>query len=203
MKVLLIVAFAFSVVVATQTGTLSPADIDAAIKAGPASKLLLGSSCLAIPAFSDFGPKQGGFNAIALGPFGRIMRAARDAKTKYLPFAATDVTDDMKAPTLLVEVTPRAPSGNTITAIATHLVLKSKPPKNEQPIVLQPLSIHLDPTSWNNTKSGAHIDGQGVTATFDLAAFKAIPHEEVDIVVITPSGERRCKIGADDKRGIK
>ena len=68
--------------------------------------------------------------------------------------------------------------------------------------VLQPETLETFPESWSNAMGGKW-EGQGATAVFDLAAFKAMPGDEIDIVVVTAAGERRCKIGRKDRAALR
>ena len=46
--------------------------------------------------------------------------------------------------------------------------------------------------------------GSDLTATFDLAAFRAMPHGDVEVVIfMSDAGERRCKISDKDRHAIK
>jgi hypothetical protein len=185
---------------------LQRAEIESAIAAGIAGKRL-NSTCVATSGFLDLGPENGGFAVIVEGPVGRIMRLAAEAKKKYQPFTIDNVDDEVLAANLFVVASPNGPSftGGSWhrTAPADHLVLKRKGAKGDDPAdVLQPANLETFPESWTNAMGGKW-DGQGVTATFDLAAFKAMPGDEIDIVVITSAGERRCKIGKKDRAALR
>lgn len=185
---------------------LTPADVDTAIKSGLAGKRLW-SDCGATGPFLDFGDQSGGFSVIIEGPVGRIMRQAAEAKKKYQPFTAADVSDDTLAPTLFLVAVPNGPffdsSGWHRTPAAEHVLLKRKGAKGDSPAdVLQPTAHEFVPTSWTNAMGGKW-DGQGITASFELDAFRAMPGDEIDIVIVTPVGERRCKIGKKDRAALK
>lgn len=184
---------------------LTPADIAAAITAGQAGKRLQ-SDCSATGAFLDLTEMNGGFYVVLEGPIGRIMRLAGEAKKKYQPFTAEQVTKELQAPTLWLLAEPYPPkfaSGWHRTPAAEHVLLKRKGASGDSPAdVLQPATRDLVPTSWTNALGGKW-DGQGITATFDLAAFKALPGDETDIVIVTPVGERRCKIGKKDRAALR
>jgi hypothetical protein len=43
-----------------------------------------------------------------------------------------------------------------------------------------------------------------MTASFDLAAFKAIPHRDVEVVVfMTDTGEHKCRISEKERQAIR
>lgn len=199
------IALAVHAVSGQAPGQLSQPDVDTAIQQGLAGKTLA-SACMAKGGGLNSGPMSGVFQVRVEGPVGSIMAAAAEAKKKYLPFTSADVTEGMRAHKLFVTVVPDPPmrvsSGMRRTAPATHVVLKSKPKGDAEPVVLQPLSFTLVPVEFGNAMGGKS-DSQGISAVFDLAAFKAITDPEVDIVIITDAGERRCKIGEKDKASIR
>ena len=135
-----------------------------------------------------------GFYVEAMGPQNRIQAAALEAKHKYLGFTLSNVTDGMRAMTLSISAMPLR---EIAMPGATHVVLKSKPPTGQLPIVLQPLNQQIHPTGWGNRKSA------GISATFDLALFKSIPHKDIDVVAVTDGGEARCKISEGMRRRIE
>ena len=164
------------------------------------------SDCVATSGLLDFGEMNGAFTTYVEGPYGRIMRLAREAKKKYLPFGLDTVSPDMRAGVVTVTATPSGPSIVSgkwhRTAAASHLVLKTKPSKGQEPIVLQPLKFEPFPMEWSNALGGKW-QGQGAVATFDFAAVKGLPHQEFDVVVITDAGERRCKVGNKDRLALR
>ncbi len=197
-------ALAFSTAAYSQG--LTPADVDAAISAGLAGKSL-SSQCYATSGLMDFGEFNGGFTVVIEGPVGRIMRLALAAKKKYQPFTAADVTDEMLSRTLWLVAEPNKPTFSSgvwhRAANAEHIVLKRKGAKGDNPTdVLQAESMEPYPVSWSNAMGGKW-EGQGITAKFSIEAFQKMPGDEVDIVVVTPAGERRCKIGKKDRAALR
>jgi len=198
-----------SVAVVTLSGQpapLSSMDIDQAIQAGKTAKGSIGASCTAKVGFMDMsGSLDGPFDTSALGPLNRISQAARDAERAHRPFTAADVSDQLKAPALLVIATPRKPlliSGTLHrTARAATIEIQSRPPKGEPPLLLAPAAFELQPARWLSPM-GLELIGGGIIARFDLAAFMAIPHDEVSVVVHTDSGERSCRLNAADRKLI-
>jgi len=96
-------------------------------------------------------------------------------------------------------VEPNGPSrsSNTISVPAPieHVVLKSKA-KGET--VVQPMKVETEPVEWSNLLGGK-VEGNRAVAMFDWSAVRELPAGEFDIVVITPLGERRCKVGTKDR----
>jgi hypothetical protein len=196
---------------------LSPEEIAGAIEQGRAGKTLQ-KRCSA-------SGLDNGMDIVAEGPIGRIMRAAREAKRKNKDFTAGDVTPEMASawltvtatrdPTLRKQVseyvTPGMPGG---LVYRTYFVLKSKPSGSEQAIVLKPLG----PITYNSDKSSSRrvvvsgpvpanlppLPGSDMAASFDFAAFKAIPHKDVEVVVfMNDTGEQKCKISENERKALK
>jgi hypothetical protein len=161
---------------------------------------------------------------VAEGPVGRIMRAAREARRRDQEFTAADVTPAMAGAWLTVTatrdpalrkqiseyVTPGMP-GN-LDHYRVSLVIKSKPSGSEKAIVLNPLGPVTSSQVWGHRvvlggplPAGAPTPpGSDLTAAFDFAAFKAIPHKDVEVVVfMIDTGEQKCKIKENERKALK
>lgn len=195
-------------------------EIAAAIEQGKAGKTLQ-KKCS--------GKNDNSFDIVAEGPIGRIMRAAREASRKKEAFTPADVTPNMAGDWLSVKATrvewlrksdmePRMPSSPPERQYQTEFYIKSRAPRSEQPIILQPLgSITYDysnATSYRTTfvngtasrdmTSRIALPGSDMAASFDLAAFKAIPHKEVEIYVfMTDTGGHGCKISESERKALR
>src|SRR6185369_12550148 len=124
----------------SQPGTAVPSDAVAeAIALGLRGSKFTPVSCRA------FVSHGAGFAVEAMGPKNRIQSAALEARHKYLGFTPANVTDPMRAATLSISAMPLQ---EIAMPGATHIVLKSKPPTGQVPIVLQPLSYQIRPTGW-------------------------------------------------------
>ena len=194
---------------------LSSEEIAAAIEQGTAGKTLQ-KKC------SSRG--DNGMDIVAMGPIGRIMHAAREAKRKGQDFTAADVTPAMAAPLLTVTAvrdrtlekpveeyqTPGMPGFD----YRTSLVMKSKASRSEEPIVLAPVG----PITYDTKKSASRrvvvrgplpanvppLPGSDMAASFDFAAFKAIPHNDVEVVAfMTDTGEHKCKINENERKALR
>jgi hypothetical protein len=213
---LLIVAATLAGLLAGATGQgLSAEDITAAIEQGRAGSQLQ-KKCSA--------RGESGLDIVAEGPMGRIMRAARDAERRNKPFTAADVTPAMAAPWLTVTVarnplhnpapeyvTPGMPGGYKYE---TSLVIRSRARKGEEAIVLEPRA----PITYDTDNSSSRrivlkgppprnlppLAGADMAASFDLAAFTAIPHEDVEVVAfMTDTGEHKCKISQKERMALR
>ena len=216
MKTLIVAATLAAWLIGANVQGLSPEDIAAAIEQGRAGKTLQ-KRCSA--------RGDNGMDIVAEGPIGRIMHAAREAKRKNKDFTAADVTPEMASAWLTVTatrdaalrkqvseyVTPGMPGG---FVYRTDFVVKSKPSGSEQAMVLKPLG----PITYNSDKSSSHrvvvrgpvpanappLPGSDMAASFDFAAFKAIPHKDVEVVVfMTDTGEQKCKISENERKALK
>ena len=199
---------------------LSPGDIAAAIEQGKAGKKLE-KKCL--------GKGDNSFDIVAEGPIGRIMRAAREAKRNDTTFTPADVTVAMAAPSLTVTAarveglrTISAPGyvtpGSPYVTYRTELVIKSKPSGSDEAIVLKPLGGitydgHNSPTRRTVVSSQPvsaeqlgriPMAGSDMSASFDLGAFHAIPHKDVEVYVfMTDTGGHHCKINEKERKALK
>jgi hypothetical protein len=111
----------------------------------------------------------------------------------------------MRDNTLEVVAVPQTPEYNNVghfwdmARAATHAVIKDHA---GAPAVLQPLSTDLVPAEWHNMMGGT-LTGQGIVARFDLAAFKALPWKDVELVIITSKGEKSCTLSEKDRAPIQ
>lgn len=195
-----------------QPTALTDDQVAAAIKAGQARKF--GdhvSSCNAGPGFgASLGASlvggiqpNGTFSVTASANFGRIAFMAANAKRLYLPFDETSVSQEMRAtPTIYVHVEPNKPdrSGNTfnVPSPIERIVLKSK---ISESAVLQPISFETEPVEWGNLLGAKFVSNRAI-ATFSHPEFMELPVGDVDIVLVTEAGERRCKIGKGDQQKV-
>lgn len=200
---------ALSLAAVAHAQQLSDTDIAAAIRAGEAKKIdTLTSECTAKPGFGETigagiagGVQRNGTYAVVVSAnAGRIASLAANAKRMYKKFALADVTDDLRVPTIFVAVEPDKPStsGNVMSVAAEieHVVLKTKA-KIEA--VVQPLNVEKEVVEFANLLGGK-VESTRAIATFDYATVKELPAgADFDVVVITPHGERRCKVGAKDR----
>lgn len=195
---------------------LSSEEIAAAIEQGSAGKTLQ-KKCSA--------RGDNGMDIVAMGPIGRIMAAARDARRKDQTFTAADVTPTMAGSWLTVTavrdrtlekpVEYHTPGMLEGFDYRTSFAIKSKAPKSEEPIVLEPIG----PITYDSKNSASRrvvigggpvpgnvppLPGSDMAASFDLAAFKAIPHKDVDVVVfMTDTGEHKCKINEAERKALR
>jgi hypothetical protein len=83
------------------------------------------------------------------------------------------------------------------------MTIRSKPKESQEAVVLGPATrVAGRSLIWIWRKSGPDAGDMG--ATFDLAAFRALPSGDVEVVVFrTAAGERRCKINEKERKAIR
>ena len=146
----------------------------------------------------------GSFNVTISTNYGRIAFMAANAKRLYLPFGPESVTGALRdTPTVFVHAEPDKPTRNdngaiSIPAAIERIVLKSKVIETA---VVQPDSFETEPVEWSNL-FGGKLQSTRAVATFDRATFMELPIGDIDVVLVTVGGERRCKIGKGDQATI-
>ena len=203
-------ALAFSLSAHAQR--LTDAQIADAIKAGQSKKF--GEHVSDCTAGAGFGANvaasmaggvndNGAYGVTISTNFGRVAFLAANAKRLYLPFSVETVPAAIRAePTVFVHAEPHSPSrSNNSVAVASPLeriVIKSK---TVETAVLQPVTFETEPVEWSNLLGGKVQGNRGI-ATFSLPEFLELPSGDIDIVLVTTAGERRCKIGKGDQMKI-
>jgi hypothetical protein len=187
--------------------------VEAAIRAGEARRFGgLISSCVAGTGFGEGFSAQlaggvqptGSYDVTLTGAAGRIATEAAHAKRLYRSFGVDDATAEMRdASAIFVIATPRAPqrSQNTydVASPIQHIVLKARTSTDR---VAQPLEMEIEPVEWGNLM-GATVRGTSAVATFAAADVRALPPGDVEIVLVTEAGERRCRIRARDRSRVQ
>lgn len=189
--------------------TLDDAAVARAIKAGLEKKYdHLVSSCLAkvgmkenlVSAAATGLVRTGAFDVSVSTNEGRIAILSAEAKRLYKPFTVTDA-EPFRVPMVFVAVDPQSPGHTntqvTVAAPIERVVLQSK----TNDAVVQPETFHTEVVAWQNLL-GATVEGNRAVATFSLETLKQLPPGDFDVLVITTSGERRCKVGKNDRARV-
>jgi len=227
---------------AEPTRPITGAEIDRAIRDG-ASGNRLQAACMAFGTFPSRPPPSPGeparpneneadvFAEVVLeGPTGRIMRAARDAKSQRTTFTAADVTDAMRAPVVSVTtemkrtlrpadsplVDPAAtptptptPSPSAIvpprgvTSVDAALAVTSVRVRSRLLTEVMLLPLPGSPVATPALAPSRTLFSSRRVELFDLAAFHALPGSDVEVVVRSPSMPRYCSINAKDRAAIR
>jgi hypothetical protein len=94
-------------------------------------------------------------------------------------------------------------------AYRASVAVRSKRPGPDGRVHLTPISTIVTPggarTAWNGvTRTPLSPPDADMAASFDLAAFRAMPQGDVEIVAfMTDAGERSCKISDKDRAAIR
>ncbi len=143
----------------------------------------------------------GRYNVAVAGPLGHVASLAFEASRLYKSFGLADVTDDMRSPTIYVTAAPddprRAGNSYSVASPIQSIVLTSK----DNGGAALSTDLRLEPVVWKNLL-GASFSGTSATATFSREEVDALPAGELNIVLVTAAGERRCKIGASERAKV-
>jgi hypothetical protein len=138
-----------------------------------------------------------GFTAIIGTNEALIAGAAYNAKRLYRHLTPDDVDQNFKVKSIAVVVLPDDPAMNSRTyyvpAVIQHVVLKSR----NDGSVAQPVQVLTEPVSWSNLVGGT-IQANKATAYFTPFALSELSGGDIDIVIVTAAGERKCKISNKD-----
>jgi hypothetical protein len=203
-------ALALLVTVSLSGQSLSDADVARAITLGQQNKFDdLISDCTASAGFGSnlAGNMAGGIQYTgAIGVIvttkpGLIAYRANDAKRLYKPFGLADVPGDMRTQSVVVMAFPVKPASNgssfRVAPMIEAVVLKSK----VSDVVLHPVDTKTEPVEWGNLLGGK-VTSNRATAEFAFDAFREMPAGDFDVALITVAGERRCKVGAGDRKKV-
>ena len=173
--------------------TLTDAEVQTALAIGQAKQTRsVTTACLAAGGMGEVG-----YLVTLASNTGRIALQAERAQKNYEPYGLAQVTFDLRLPAVYVTVDPQDPqrrSASYATAQPiTRVVLKSKADPAQ---VVPPATFGLEDVSWGNGFGGT-FSGTRAVARFDAAAVHALKGD-VDVAVVTPTGERRCKIAAKE-----
>jgi len=226
MKVILVALSLTLTATVPSAQLLSEQEIAAAIEQGRAGKTLH-KTCKA--------SGENGFDIVVEGPVGRIMRAARLAKSQgreYTPAEVSLAIGGPEGPWLTVAALRDAtlttaanalpskempghyvPSSTSMTdrprsgmlmgeANDSAMAIRSKVTDSHEAQVLASLGRLGGRGYWIWSKGGPNAFDRA--AAFDLAAFRALPVGDVEVVVFaTNAGERRCKISEKERKAIR
>lgn len=158
------------------------------------------------PTYIQMGGKEAPHHTIIVtGPFGRIATAAAEASRRYASFTSDNVTPDLSANTLTVEVMSGEPRRYQAPAMGwqwqfaeepTHVVVRFADGRAVQPTATEPMT-----RTWPNRNSGEELRASGIRASFDLNAIP--PDANVIVVVLTKSASREYPIKAKDLAKVR
>ena len=192
--------------------TLTDSEVQAALDIG-----LDGDEIKKVRRYCDaragFGETLGGslFNSgtTSLGQFrvtmssniGEIALIAYEKKRRYQPVGLEDVPAELREPAAFVSIAPLGDSAADgqidLPSLIEHVIAR---PQGDEYGAVQPLSIQTNPTYLQNLL-GAQIAANTAIVSFPAQAiYEIAENDDVEIVVITAAGERKCDINDDDIR---
>lgn len=128
---------------------------------------------------------------------GEIARLFADARRLYKTITPADVPDQLQTDAVYVFADPHQPTSGSPPAPIEHIVLKSK----DSGGAVQPAAFKATPVEWGTAAGGSKPPNRA-TARFDIGPVRELPAGDFDVVLITTSGERRCKVGARDRQRL-
>lgn len=190
--------FAIALIVASVSAAaaqvLTDTEVDAAIKAGQENKFQsMVATCTARPGSKlVFANREREMKVAVFGPAAQIAIRAFEAKRKYLGYAASDVTPDLREPIISVAIDPgrRERNARVLPPKIEHVVLKSKSNPGQ---AIQPTSLAIDSVRFANL-FGFTADVSKALATFPEAAVASLPGNEILVAIVTTEGEQGCGV---------
>ena len=143
----------------------------------------------------------GRFRATMSSNIGEIALIAYERKRKYQPVGLEDVPAELREPAAFVTIAPLGDSAADgqldLPSLIEHVIVR---PQGDKDGAVQPLSIQTNPTYLQNLL-GAVIAANTAIVSFPAEAiYEIAQNDDVEIVVITAAGERKCDINDDDVR---
>jgi hypothetical protein len=184
---------------------LTDEQTDTAIQAGLDGKQeRLFSRCLAASGVKDLftqnGFLRGTFDVSVSLTQGQIAELAGAARRLYRPFLLSEAPDALKRLAVYVTAVPHEPGADDDRAVPAieHIILRSQVKRD---LIVQPDDFATEPV--NRPKyAGAKLQPNKASARFPIGAIREFPPGEFDVVVVTEAGERRCKVGNNDRRRL-
>lgn len=142
------------------------------------------------------------------GPIDHVARYASDAAARGETFSAARVTDDMRAPVVHLVAELVAPGSGargttppSAVALTTPFITVVRIWSDDRMVqALNPLSSQGQIFAATRT---VYRGSERVSSTYDLAAFRALPAGNVDIVAYSLVGERTCSLSPSDRARVK
>lgn len=194
----IVVPLSVSIVLAQGEG-LTDAEVDAAISLAKQQRY----QSLFVEAHGHFAAD---FSVLLQGPVGRTMDLAREAFDSYKPLTTSDVPPEARAHEITLTV---------LTHSGTHAGLKNvvvmPPGATSRDAAIQPLPAHrrfpangvpwrdMRPRTW---KPGLGSEPSGFPVFYRFAE-DSLPAGDLQIVVVTNSGEERYAVKAQERDRIR
>ena len=151
----------------------------------PAAILVIGLAAVGLAS-----PAEAGYDAHCVATAGLDKHTPATTTTGTERTGSYDVTVSTSARGAELKVEPKKPvEAGAATKVAAPIdkVLLRSPFKSEATAL---------PTRESSETSGTHV------ATFDLDAIRALPNGDVNVVIVTPDGERVCRISRSERQKL-
>lgn len=142
----------------------------------------------------------GGYRVTFTSHYGQIALAVKDSERNYMPAPAPDdISDDLREPVLSLWIEPLGDTNRTdstidLSASINHVVIR---PEDREEGVIQPIEFSTEPVTFQNLL-GAEFVSTRALATFPAdSALEASLERDLEVVLITEAGERRCNVDND------
>jgi len=144
----------------------------------------------------------GKFRVTVSSNIGEIALIAREKKRRYQPVGLEDVPAHLREPAAFISIAPLGDSAAydgqlDLPSMIEHVIVR---PQGDKEGAVQPLAIQMDPTYLQNLFGAVIAANTAVVAFPADAIYEIAQNDDVEIVVITVHGERKCDIGDDDVR---
>jgi hypothetical protein len=203
-----------TVVALAQASSLSDAQVLAAIDVGNRGHSgRLTTTCSAQPERGEAMTasraggiqRDGTYTVTVATAGGEIAYRAEAARRLSRPFTLDEVTDDMRAEGVAVLVEPDPPAmsktgATTKTSVAGLIQYVQIKSKAQVAAVVQPERVDAQPVEWSTL--GEVVRSNRAAARFSLAQLQQLGAGDVEIVVATHDGERRCTVSRKDLRKL-
>jgi hypothetical protein len=197
---------------------LTDEQLTAAIRAGSDKKHLntLIAECVASPGFGEsLGASfNAGLNRSAVtntgtykvtftSHYGQVALAAAERQRRYQPAPTiADISEDLRAPRLHLWIEPQGDSAAVdrtvdLAAVIEHVIIRAEDRPQHS---AQPVTMTTEPVGFTNL-FGAQFTTNRALATFEMESALTLSKErDLEVVVITKAGERRCNVSKDRVR---
>ena len=209
-----IVAAACVAVSASAAGqSLTPEEIDKAIKAGQEGKSKeLIATCQAVTGFGEmFRGEQtglmfnGSYEITVSQSDGQIALLSAAARRFYKPFIASQVPEVLKTVAVYMTAEPSEPSVSSTTrgsvsvaAPIELMVIKAWPNRK---IFVRPSAFKTEPVEWPNIE-GRTLRGTRAFAKFEIGQMSELTAGSLEVAVVTQAGERSCILPERDRKRV-
>jgi hypothetical protein len=197
-----------------QTERLSEAQVLAAIATGESGHAgRLTTTCVAHPEIGEAMTaaraggvqRDGNFTLTVATAAGEIAVRAAAARKLNKWLHIEEISDETRVAGISVLAQPDPPRTSNTGDIAKTSVagiiqdveirLKAQPG-----VVVEPGQVDVEPLEWKVV--GDVIPGNRAVARFSFSQLRALPVGDVDVVVITRDGERRCTVSQRERRRL-